>query len=82
MVKVFLDGFLELHNSSRKVALYDECEKLLESRLFMKDETISYLVFEGYLVGIGGSEGDNKLESYLKIDRKNKNELRFRTHMV
>ncbi|KAJ1408190.1 hypothetical protein SESBI_23723 [Sesbania bispinosa] len=62
--------------------LYDECEKLLECRLLKKDETVTSgetLVFNGYLVDIGDSEGDNKLESDFKVDRKNKNESRFRT---
>ncbi|KAK7358499.1 hypothetical protein VNO77_00428 [Canavalia gladiata] len=80
--KVFQDGFLEYHISSRKVALYDECEKLLESRLLKKDETIisgETLVFDGYLVDISDPEGDNKPESDLNVDRKHKNHSRFKT---
>ncbi|KAJ1438056.1 hypothetical protein SESBI_03488 [Sesbania bispinosa] len=81
-LKVYQDGFLELHISSSKVALYDEFEKLLECRLLKKDETVTSgetLMFNGYLVDIGDSEGDNKPESDLKVDKKNKNESRFKT---
>ncbi|KAL2342652.1 hypothetical protein Fmac_003937 [Flemingia macrophylla] len=80
--KVYQDGFLNLHLSTSKVALYDECEKLLECRLLKSDETVTSgetLVFNGYLVDIGDPEGDNKPESDLNVDRKHKNQSRFRT---
>ncbi|TKY60748.1 hypothetical protein E2542_SST17847 [Spatholobus suberectus] len=80
--KVYQDGFLELHVFTSKVALYDECEKLLECRLLKNDETVTSgetLVFNGYLVDIGDGEGDNKPESDLNVDRKHKNYSRFRT---
>lgn len=64
------------------MALYDECEKLLVCRVLKKDETVTSgetLVFGCYLVDIGGLEGDNKPESDSNVDRKHKNNSRFRT---
>ncbi|KAG4398357.1 hypothetical protein GLYMA_08G025000v4 [Glycine max] len=80
--KVYQDGFLELHVSTSKVKLYDECEKLLECRLLKNDEIVTSgetLIFNGYLVDIGDPEGGNKPESDLNVDRKLKNYSRFRT---
>ncbi|XP_020239546.1 uncharacterized protein LOC109818477 isoform X2 [Cajanus cajan] len=80
--KVYQDGFLNLHVSTSKVLLYDECEKLLECRLLKSDETVTSgetLVFNGYLVDIGDPEGDNKPESDFNDDKKHKNQSRFRT---
>jgi len=65
-----------------QVALYDECETLLECRLLKNDETVisgESLVFNGYLVDIGDQEGDKKPDSDLNVDRRNKSFSRFRT---
>lgn len=80
--KVYQDGFLDLHFSTNKVKLYDECEKLLECRILKKDETVASgetLEFNGYLVDIGGPEGHNNLQSDLNVDRKHNNGSGFRT---
>ncbi|KAK7318078.1 hypothetical protein RJT34_02776 [Clitoria ternatea] len=80
--KVHQDGFLDLHITTRKLSLYDECEKLLECRLLKKDETVSSgetLTFNGYLVDIGDPEGDKKPKIDLNVDRKLKNDSRFKT---
>ncbi|CAJ1937221.1 unnamed protein product [Sphenostylis stenocarpa] len=80
--KVYQDGYLALHVSSSKVALYDEFEKLLECRLLKNDETVTSgesLVFNGYLVDIGELEGDKQPVSELNVDRKNRSFSRFRT---
>lgn len=61
--KVYQDGFLELHISTNKMNLYDECEKLLECRILKKDEVVSCgqsLAFNTYLVDIGDRERDYK----------------------
>ncbi|KAK6122556.1 hypothetical protein DH2020_043701 [Rehmannia glutinosa] len=53
--KVYQDGFLELQSSRLKVMLYDEWDKLLESRFVKKDDVIKSgetLVFDSYLVDI------------------------------
>ncbi|XP_027343195.1 uncharacterized protein LOC113855762 [Abrus precatorius] len=79
--KVYQDGFLVLNIASSKVALYDECEKLLECRLLKKDETVTSsetLVFDGYLVDIGDSEGSKEPKSDLNVDRKLNNHSRLR----
>ncbi|XP_031094974.1 uncharacterized protein LOC115999260 isoform X3 [Ipomoea triloba] len=61
--KVYQDGFLELHSSSHKVILYDDCEKVLDSK-FMKIEgdvkSGETLAFDSYLVDIGDLHGDKK----------------------
>ncbi|CAI8619614.1 unnamed protein product [Vicia faba] len=80
--KVYQDGFLVLNVSTTKLSLYDECEKLLECRLLKSDETVASgesLTFNGHLVDIGSLEGENKPESQLKVDKKQKNVFRFRT---
>ncbi|KAH9719077.1 DUF2439 domain-containing protein [Citrus sinensis] len=59
--KVYQDGFLELHMSTNKMNLYDECEKLLECRILKKDEVVSCgqsLTFNAYLVDVGDPERD------------------------
>ncbi|RDX90192.1 hypothetical protein CR513_27974, partial [Mucuna pruriens] len=79
--KVYQDGFLELYVSSSKLKLYDECDKLLECRLLRSDEAVTSgetLVFNGYLVDVGDGDGDNKPESVLNVDRKQKNQSRFK----
>ncbi|KAK6146478.1 hypothetical protein DH2020_020347 [Rehmannia glutinosa] len=53
--KVYQDGFLELQSSRHKVMLYDEWDKLLESRFVKKDDVIKSgetLAFDSYLVDI------------------------------
>ncbi|KAF7828115.1 uncharacterized protein G2W53_019279 [Senna tora] len=74
--KVYQDGFLELHDSTTKVMLYDECDKLLECRLLKKDEIVTSgesLTFNGYLVDIGDPEGGNIPVSDTNEDRIDKN---------
>ncbi|KAI7995078.1 hypothetical protein LOK49_LG11G02853 [Camellia lanceoleosa] len=61
--KVYQDGFLELHNSTHKITLYDDCEKLLDSRNVKKDDVVrsgETLAFDAYLVDIGDPDGDHK----------------------
>lgn len=46
------------------------------------DETVASgetLTFNGHLVDIGSLEGENKPESQLNVDKKQKNVFRFRT---
>ncbi|CAA2985650.1 Hypothetical predicted protein [Olea europaea subsp. europaea] len=76
--KVYQDGFLELHSSARKVMLYDECEKLLESRFVNKDDVIESgetLAFASHLVDIGDLYGDHKPVSGLSFQRKDEKVL-------
>ncbi|KAI4315551.1 hypothetical protein L6164_028348 [Bauhinia variegata] len=66
--KVYQDGFLDLHTSTNKVLLYDDCEKLLECRLLKNDEIVKSgetLLFNSYLIDIGDPEGENKPTSDL-----------------
>ncbi|KAK7399083.1 hypothetical protein VNO78_10258 [Psophocarpus tetragonolobus] len=80
--KVYQDGFLELHVSTRKVMLYDECLKLLECRLLKNHETVTsaeMLLFNAYLVHLGDPEGDNKPESELNVATKHNHYSSFRT---
>ncbi|XP_059644411.1 uncharacterized protein LOC132286161 isoform X2 [Cornus florida] len=61
--KVYQDGLLELHTSTHKIMLYDDCEKLLVSRVVKKDEVVrcgETLTFDPYLVDVGDPEGDQK----------------------
>ncbi|KAI8546174.1 hypothetical protein RHMOL_Rhmol07G0097300 [Rhododendron molle] len=61
--KVYQDGFLELHDSSHKIMLYDDCEKLLICRIVKNDDVVKSgetLEFNSYLVDIGDLEGDHK----------------------
>ncbi|KAL5747740.1 hypothetical protein ACOSP7_024757 [Xanthoceras sorbifolium] len=61
--KVYQDGFLDLHISTSKVKLYDDCEKLLECRMLKNDEVVSCgetLTFNAYFVDVGDPEGDHK----------------------
>ncbi|KAA8520983.1 hypothetical protein F0562_011656 [Nyssa sinensis] len=61
--KVYQDGLLELHIASHKIMLYDDCEKLLDSRFVKKDDVVrsgETLAFNAYLVDIGDPEGDHK----------------------
>ncbi|XP_062027286.1 uncharacterized protein LOC133743382 isoform X1 [Rosa rugosa] len=67
--KVYQDGFLELHTSTNKMLLFDDCEKLLECRILKKDEAVSSgetLTFNAFLVDVNDAEsgdGDQKPES-------------------
>ncbi|KAF2298023.1 hypothetical protein GH714_007048 [Hevea brasiliensis] len=59
--KVYQDGFLDLHLSTNKVMLFDECEKLLECRILKGEEVVSAgetLTFNGYFVDVGELEGE------------------------
>ncbi|KAF7139128.1 hypothetical protein RHSIM_Rhsim07G0080700 [Rhododendron simsii] len=61
--KIYQDGFLELHDSSHKIMLYDDCEKLLICRIAKNDDVVKSgetLEFNSYLVDIGDLEGDHK----------------------
>nr|XP_012572110.1 uncharacterized protein LOC101489105 isoform X3 [Cicer arietinum] len=80
--KVYQDGFLVLNVSTSKLALYDECEKLLECRLLKNDEAVTSgetLAFNGHLVDIGSLEGENKPQPDLNVDRKHMNVSRLKT---
>ncbi|XP_019151665.1 PREDICTED: uncharacterized protein LOC109148246 [Ipomoea nil] len=74
--KVYQDGFLELHSSSHKVILYDDCEKVLDSK-FMKIEgdvkSGETLAFDSYLVDIGDLHGDKKSMVNENSEVKDKN---------
>ncbi|XP_011654696.1 uncharacterized protein LOC101209453 isoform X2 [Cucumis sativus] len=68
--KVYHDGFLDIHRSSNKTMLYDECEKLLECRMLKQDEVIcsgETLIFNSFLVDIDTPLGDQKPESGLNF---------------
>ncbi|KDP25263.1 hypothetical protein JCGZ_20419 [Jatropha curcas] len=59
--KVYQDGFIDLHSSTNKVMLFDDCEKLLECRILKGEEVVSSgetLAFNGYLVDVGDPEGE------------------------
>ncbi|XP_044486104.1 uncharacterized protein LOC123211440 isoform X2 [Mangifera indica] len=61
--KVYQDGFLDLHISTNKVKLYDDCENLLECRILNNDEVVQSgetLTFNAYFVDVGDPEGDCK----------------------
>lgn len=58
--------------------LYDECEKLLESRFVNKDDVIESgetLAFASHLVDIGDLYGDHKPVSGLSFQRKDEKVL-------
>ncbi|XP_042373710.1 protein ZGRF1-like isoform X2 [Zingiber officinale] len=77
--KTYHDGILQISDSGDKVLLYDDCEKLIDSRFLKKGEMIESggtLTFEAHLVDIGSLEGDkvpitkeNVIIS-LKLDKK------------
>ncbi|KAJ6740479.1 ZINC FINGER GRF-TYPE CONTAINING 1 [Salix purpurea] len=57
--KIYQDGFLDLHLSTNKVMLFDECEKLLECRILKDEEVVSSgetLTFNAFLVDVGDPE--------------------------
>ncbi|XP_051145661.1 uncharacterized protein LOC127261373 isoform X2 [Andrographis paniculata] len=71
--KVYQDGLLELQVSRHKVALYDEGDKLLESKFVKKDDVIESgetLAFESYLVDIGELCGSCKPTSTVACQGK------------
>ncbi|XP_062146507.1 uncharacterized protein LOC133854358 isoform X3 [Alnus glutinosa] len=92
--KVYQDGFLELHISTNKIMLYDDCEKLLECRIVKKDEVVSSgetLTFNASLVDVGDPEGDHKPLSDLNSQGSDKKTTekpsllqrqKFRNHSV
>ncbi|XP_021894809.1 uncharacterized protein LOC110812357 isoform X5 [Carica papaya] len=85
--KVYQDGFLDLHISTNKVMLYDDCEKLLECRILKKDELVTSgetLTFNAYFVSVGDPEGDHKplsdLNSQTRDRTSNHKPRLFRVH--
>ncbi|KAK9059349.1 hypothetical protein SSX86_021969 [Deinandra increscens subsp. villosa] len=61
--KVYQDGFLELQSSSHKVKLYDDCDKLLDSKIVKLDAAVrsgETLTFGAYLVDVGDPHGETK----------------------
>ncbi|GKV35132.1 hypothetical protein SLEP1_g43441 [Rubroshorea leprosula] len=80
--KLYQDGFLDLHTSTCKVILYDDCEKLLECRILRKDEDVTSgetLTFNAYLVDVGDPEGDHEdddLNFHKLKNNSNSSELR------
>lgn len=73
--KVYQDGFLHLLSSVSKVVLYDDSEKLLDSRLMKKDEMVKSgetLTFDAFLVDVGDPEGDHRPLSDLNMQGSNK----------
>ncbi|KAK4422957.1 hypothetical protein Salat_1878300 [Sesamum alatum] len=73
--KVYQDGFLELQSSRHKVMLFDEWDKLLESRFVKKDDVIKSgetLAFDCYLVDIGELCGGYKPTSTLNQGKDKK----------
>ncbi|KAL9439624.1 hypothetical protein AB3S75_025147 [Citrus x aurantiifolia] len=85
--KVYQDGFLELHMSTNKMNLYDECEKLLECRILKKDEVVSCgqsLTFNAYLVDVGDLERDCKpiTDSNFRVRDKKISEQNLRNNSI
>ncbi|KZV40928.1 hypothetical protein F511_05173 [Dorcoceras hygrometricum] len=76
--KVYQDGYLELGVSGNKIMLYDEYDKLLETRFAKKDDVIKSgesLTFDSYLVDVGELCGGNKpFSSFNCQDNKKVNE--------
>ncbi|KAI3756346.1 hypothetical protein L1987_56166 [Smallanthus sonchifolius] len=61
--KVYQDGFLELQSSSHKVKLYDDCDKLLDSKIVKLDDAVrsgETLTFGAFLVDVGDPHGETK----------------------
>ncbi|KAL6979427.1 hypothetical protein U1Q18_021093 [Sarracenia purpurea var. burkii] len=74
--KVYQDGFLEVFDSSHKILLYDDCEKLLERRNLKKDDVVGSgetLAFDAYLVDIGDLDGDHKSIPHVNSQGSDKN---------
>ncbi|EYU45254.1 hypothetical protein MIMGU_mgv1a022355mg, partial [Erythranthe guttata] len=82
--KVYQDGFLELPSSRNKVMLYDEWDKILESRFVKKDDVIrsgESLSFGSYLVDIGELCGRQKPTSTANCQEKDTKVL-YTTHIT
>ncbi|XP_050376104.1 uncharacterized protein LOC126793584 [Argentina anserina] len=83
--KVYQDGFLELHTSTNKMLLYDDCEKLLECRISKKDEAVSSgetLTFNAFLVDVNDAEsgaGDQRPKPEVNSDGVNFSEKRAKS---
>ncbi|CAI9291078.1 unnamed protein product [Lactuca saligna] len=61
--KVYQDGFLDVQSSSHKVKLYDDCDKLLDSKIVKLDDVVKLgetITLGAYLVDIGDPHGDSK----------------------
>ncbi|KAL7597427.1 hypothetical protein Lser_V15G30262 [Lactuca serriola] len=61
--KVYQDGFLDVQSSSHKVKLYDDCDKLLDSKIVKLDDAVKSgetITLGAYLVDIGDPHGDSK----------------------
>ncbi|XP_074317603.1 uncharacterized protein LOC141653670 [Silene latifolia] len=74
--KLYHDGFLHL-NSNSKVMLYDDCEKLLDSKYLKKDEVVKAgesMAFSSFLVDIGDPE--NSSSCILLPNRKSESDSR------
>eukprot|EP00258_Populus_trichocarpa_P045432 XP_024461451.1 uncharacterized protein LOC18101079 [Populus trichocarpa] len=74
--KIYQDGFLDLHFSTNKVMLFDECEKLLECRILKDEEVVSSsetLTFNSFLVDVGDPEvgSDNNSNNKLPVSDLN-----------
>ncbi|CAK7339653.1 unnamed protein product [Dovyalis caffra] len=57
--KIYQDGFLDLHFSTNKVMLFDDCDKLLECRILKDGEVVGSgetLTFNAFLVDVGDAE--------------------------
>ncbi|XP_017701605.2 uncharacterized protein LOC103721443 isoform X1 [Phoenix dactylifera] len=73
--KVYQDGVLEQSASGNKVMLYDDSEKLIDSRFFKKGEVVECgrtLTMEAHLVDIGDPEANHKPLTNLNISRTDK----------
>ncbi|KAL8520491.1 hypothetical protein ACS0TY_011130 [Phlomoides rotata] len=73
--KIYHDGFLVLQPSRHKVMLYDESEKLLETRFVKKDDVIKSgetLTFDSYLVDIGELCGGHQSTSNFNCQEKDR----------
>ncbi|XAR55163.1 hypothetical protein NMG60_11030578 [Bertholletia excelsa] len=92
--KVYQDGFLELHNSSHKIMLYDDGEKVMESRVVKKDDVVrsgETLAFDAYLVDIGDLDGQHEVKDDTNFQGRDKkisekagffHEQKFEDHSV
>ncbi|XP_072979391.1 uncharacterized protein [Typha angustifolia] len=73
--KVYQDGVLELNVSGDKVMLYNDSEKLIDSKFLRKDEVIECggtVALEIHLVDIGNSIEDQKPLKNLNISDRDK----------
>ncbi|WOL01465.1 hypothetical protein Cni_G10181 [Canna indica] len=71
--KIYHDGIIELNDSGSKILLYDDSEKLIDSRFLKKDDVIKSggtLTFEAHLVDVGNLEGKNGPLADSKLNEK------------